>query len=661
MKLLGTHVVSGAMHDSDDRYDPPRCHPETRTAILDRIDLWAASSERPILWLNGPAGAGKSAIAQTQAERWSRAGTLGASFFMQRTAAGRNNREHVIPTLAYQFAVQNSRVQAHVRKLLGSDPQVFERSPTAQFNRLIADALTEEDASPYYVIIIDGLDECSIPYNGQGHEEQQKQILEAIASICERNLQLRFLIASRPEVQIRSCFAHGTLLRLTEQLTLYGGPEALKDIALFLKCKFEDIRCIHSLDRPWPPPGTIGKLTNNSSGHFVYPSTIVRHLSSPRVDPEDSLARIMDVTLKAEVWDDPESQPLLDASRSGTKAGSQPLAQLDALYVHILQTVVTDIQSNTFCILHLLAYAGVVQVEYFKSSDRIAQVLAIEHSQVNAELIDLHSLLNIPVDPGSNITFHHASFSEFLGDPRRSASFWAGGPPPLPLQRKFLRKLSVDYYASHCPLEIPLDGLFYSLWTGLLTFPRLLRFRPGKIKGALFLFMSFLQFTLVSLRSNSLQDSVVKLSLQMINPYELILPPWKWIGPLAARNTRVIWLYFQFWYAAIRHGFRLYRHRSPWGSAPWWRRAQANDWPVILIALTFAKFMVLGFVHVSIIALRCFIMWGSQFFTLTPEIVYSLDLFQRAISFCSTTLSWTYLSDLISIIVLFVFWASKPE
>ena len=61
-----------AMHDSSVRYDPPKCHLGTRKIILKHIMQWIFGSDDEdalILWLYGPAGAGKSAILQSIAEK----------------------------------------------------------------------------------------------------------------------------------------------------------------------------------------------------------------------------------------------------------------------------------------------------------------------------------------------------------------------------------------------------------------------------------------------------------------------------------------------------------------------------------------------------------------------------------------------------------------
>lgn len=73
------------MHDSSARYPPPLCHRRTREQVLQIIADWVDDEEmpNPIMWLNGPAGAGKSAIAQTIAERYKGSRLAASSFFLR--------------------------------------------------------------------------------------------------------------------------------------------------------------------------------------------------------------------------------------------------------------------------------------------------------------------------------------------------------------------------------------------------------------------------------------------------------------------------------------------------------------------------------------------------------------------------------------------------
>jgi len=73
----------GAAFDSQDHYDR-RCFPGTREQYIADITNWVTESVDPpssMYWMRGPAGVGKSAIAQTCAERLKDTGHLGAAFF----------------------------------------------------------------------------------------------------------------------------------------------------------------------------------------------------------------------------------------------------------------------------------------------------------------------------------------------------------------------------------------------------------------------------------------------------------------------------------------------------------------------------------------------------------------------------------------------------
>ncbi|KIL60546.1 hypothetical protein M378DRAFT_83653, partial [Amanita muscaria Koide BX008] len=65
-RLLGRWVSKDALRNSFN--SPPECHPNTRTTVRNEIGEWmdeSGSEKSPLLWLNGPAGVGKSAIAKT--------------------------------------------------------------------------------------------------------------------------------------------------------------------------------------------------------------------------------------------------------------------------------------------------------------------------------------------------------------------------------------------------------------------------------------------------------------------------------------------------------------------------------------------------------------------------------------------------------------------
>ena len=192
------HIAPSAFHNSTERFDPPKCHPKTREAITAKIEAWAEERpdaiERLILWMYGPAGAGKSAITQTIAELCE--GLLGASFFFSRTAEGRSDSSRLIATITWQLIQVIPEIREIILDLLERDPTLFTRTQAAQTKNLIVDPL---NAVPKEIledrprlIIIDGLDECFPP-------ESQQEILKLIAdSVHQLFIPLYFLIASRP-------------------------------------------------------------------------------------------------------------------------------------------------------------------------------------------------------------------------------------------------------------------------------------------------------------------------------------------------------------------------------------------------------------------------------------------------------------------------------
>ncbi|KAF9449067.1 hypothetical protein P691DRAFT_585559 [Macrolepiota fuliginosa MF-IS2] len=98
-----------ATHDSSARDYASRCHTGTREQQIEDFVYWTvpsagADDPLPLFWMKGPAGVGKSAIAQTCAEKLKELGKLGASFFF--SLNGRDEATEFIPTIAYQLCIR---------------------------------------------------------------------------------------------------------------------------------------------------------------------------------------------------------------------------------------------------------------------------------------------------------------------------------------------------------------------------------------------------------------------------------------------------------------------------------------------------------------------------------------------------------------------------
>ncbi|KAF9475799.1 hypothetical protein BDN70DRAFT_209755 [Pholiota conissans] len=162
------HVSSSAFHNSADRYDPPRCHPNTRVEVLGKIRDWAIQYGQDrkswILWLNGAAGAGKSAIMQSILELLLLRYTFVAvaSFFFSRGDSTRNIIAPLIPTLAYQLIQEIPETSEIILSTIAHNPLIFEQSLEFQLQQLIIQPLINLPfhMQKLFVVFIDGLDEC---------------------------------------------------------------------------------------------------------------------------------------------------------------------------------------------------------------------------------------------------------------------------------------------------------------------------------------------------------------------------------------------------------------------------------------------------------------------------------------------------------------------
>lgn len=407
LKLLQSQIASGAFHDSAERYDAPKCHPHTREAILQEILDWAQNDSEavahPFLWLYGPAGSGKTSIAQTIAEILHRQGKLAASFFFGRTAPGRNDDSRLIATIAYQLTLSIPGVSNDILLALTSDPAIFERSLETQLTKLVANPLSACVESGFNrirprLIVIDGLDEC----NGS---KSQRHILSVFRAALENaHLPLFFLFSSRPEHEIRNFFNQSQVSHATRRLVLDDKYHPNADIATFLHARFDDIKRNHPsashLPSLWPSPSDIERLVRKASGQFIYVSTVMKFVESPGHWPTDRLDIIFGLT------------------SPGTNT---PFADLDALYIHIFSSV-DDIdrvqQIFTFLLLR--------ESDFDAEMNAVEDFLHFRRGQLDMLLKDLHSVVYVPLPSqrSESIRLFHASLGDFLLDRTRSGRFF---------------------------------------------------------------------------------------------------------------------------------------------------------------------------------------------------------------------------------------------
>ena len=281
------------------------------------------SKDDPILWLFGPAGAGKSDIAKRilvglAAER----GPLPASFFFSRTSPARLNKDRLVATLAYQLASSIPDTRTRIEETIEQDP--YKKNIQTQIDALLTNFLQSTlstQVTPFSkLFIIDGLDECD-------DIQAEIAILNAIScSLDKHNLTTIFMVVSRLEHDLVTSFSScKSLESIHRRLVLYDTCEPESDIVPGrLNFKFDRFKGMIKETHP-SRLKSLEELVRKSSGQFIYTTTVLGFVQSNRHRPTDH----------------PEIILGIDSVGSKTR-----LVELDTLYHPILCSV-DEIQATT--------------------------------------------------------------------------------------------------------------------------------------------------------------------------------------------------------------------------------------------------------------------------------------------------------------------------
>ncbi|KAF9450251.1 hypothetical protein P691DRAFT_726361 [Macrolepiota fuliginosa MF-IS2] len=431
MRRLAKHIIVGAEFDSSDHH--PSCHPETRLDISNNIQSWMHNLARKykILWLNGPAGVGKSVILQTISETESKSSRsiLGATLFFSRSN-NRNDPKRVFITIAYQLAVRYPLYRQYVVGLLTLNPALVNKSLAEQFEIFIVQPFAVKELlaglCDTVLVLLDGLDECK-------GEEAQREIILLIGNFALRHptSPIIWLIASRSGPYIQDTFLEeGVQLSYEEMQVLIDSDQGRCDVEKYLRDNFTIIRKRHRRSIPsslqrWPSESDFSTIATESSGLFIFPSTIIRFIGDEDyADPISRLKTVLEVIL----------------STSSSYGGHNPFENLDALYTQILSEIPPEVLSTTLQIL-------LMYVAYTYSTNGFAGFcnwLGVSQGHGYGALRRLHSVLKVPEPQNAfqeHLEYFHASFFDYLTSPSRSGTFCVTAPEII--QRHLLRWIRV--------------------------------------------------------------------------------------------------------------------------------------------------------------------------------------------------------------------------
>ncbi|KAF9532989.1 hypothetical protein CPB83DRAFT_846739 [Crepidotus variabilis] len=435
--LLLAYCALDALVNSNERYDPPKCAPDTRDAIISEIIEWAKSNDQApsVLWIFGSAGAGKSAVCQTVAEHFLQKQALLGSFFFSRVAStsGRSNGDRLIPTLVYQLFQALPEVRPKIEREIRINPAVLQKSRLSQMAVLFIKPLQAFSWRKIFrnlsrkqirLVVIDGLDECQDP-------EIQCDLLRTIASAAaELSLPLRFLISSRPEAHINQTFDHPRYFKgvSIRRVNLDKDPTAPIAIMTFLRGQFQEIHETHPLrqhlDSSWPGEHNLELLVAKSSPQFVYASTVMNYVQSKKHLPSVRLDAILAM-----------------ANSSQQDFEDRPLDELDKLYRFIFFGVDERHRADVWCLLGIMHLAGKKEFAVPQTTlPLFERIFNIHPGVIRIILEPLFSVLSVPEDSNTVLKSLHASLFDFLLDPHRSGS--------LSLDLKAAHLLLLRYYSS---------------------------------------------------------------------------------------------------------------------------------------------------------------------------------------------------------------------
>ncbi|KAJ3573772.1 hypothetical protein NP233_g2218 [Leucocoprinus birnbaumii] len=413
---LAPHTNPDAAVDSSARWPPPSCHPGTRITIGNTLMSWVENSgthDCSMIWLYGSAGCGKSAVAQTFAEKCVSLKRLGAAYFFSRPNK-RNDPKTVIPTIAYQLALHCPDYKAVITSRLADDPQLLSKAIPVQFRELIITPFSQLQAHGCqsirrpFLIVLDGLDEC------QG-EAAQCEFIRLIYELVrvKKNFPLVWLISSRSEAHLQHMF-----LRITDcgRQQLVIDEECRNDVDRFLRDGLFDLQLKYNIGPSWPSSEQFDAVTEGISGHFVFAATALGFIGDDEyANPPERLDKLV---------------TFFSHARGTHTPNPQALAKLDTLYACILSDVPENVFPTTWRILAHFIYMHEINeyrgVFLYQSAQSLCNFVDIDQATFYGAMRKLYSVVDVPGPEKAGtmpLRFYHASFQDFLVDPSRSGRF----------------------------------------------------------------------------------------------------------------------------------------------------------------------------------------------------------------------------------------------
>ncbi|PYI24418.1 hypothetical protein BO99DRAFT_321342 [Aspergillus violaceofuscus CBS 115571] len=399
--------------------DKGTCLEGTQVAVLEKIQQWSiGSEEKPILWLQGMAGTGKSTIARTAAAAF-RNGTLltstgalpdnvcfGGSFFFDHKKQDCKDPRNLFPTLARQLVEVIPEIQDAVCAAIANHHDIQQRTLRDQWRYLIWQPLSmlQSDLQDTVMVVIDALDECEVKINN--YKDDLEVILGLLSQIHQlRFVRIRVLITSRPEADMQrhskslSQNIHDQTLKKVKLVNSADDRE--DDITRLIKHEMVAIKKSHPrLPADWPGTQSLRQLVVQTEGLFIYASTVCRFL---RDATERTIQRRLD--------------RILDNGFDGNSKGNN----LDEMYNQILEIILTGETDNDEEMSNLFnqVVGCIIVLSQPMSLMDLGDLVPCQIDDIRWILGQLCSVIEVSQNEHQPIQLVHLSFRDFLLDHSR--------------------------------------------------------------------------------------------------------------------------------------------------------------------------------------------------------------------------------------------------
>ncbi|TFK64012.1 hypothetical protein BDN72DRAFT_802715 [Pluteus cervinus] len=449
VKALVDNAVPSAAFDSKERSSFPRIDPHTRKLHLDLITEWSTSKGLNTLWLIGPPGAGKTALAQLVAELCSANGQPVASFFFSRSTPDRNGIEKFVATIALQVMGNVPGTRAIIVDVLANNPTIFQKTLTAQWDKLVIGPLRQAHPLEPLLVIVDGLDQCGSP-------DEQDLLLQTLPLIESQSDPVKLLFCCRPDPHLRAASKS-----FAPQQILLGDRDDPDIFAFFQHSFARIVEKFNAQATPlpidsWPSAAALWELTRMACGQFSFAEAVIAFVQTD--NEEDPRLRL---------------DMLLNGS---TKA----FQKLDVSYLEEMQGLIGTVPSEYLTLMGKLTPHLVLHGRYSSSPLSISDLSvfwSMDPYQIRRLFKALDPLFILTADDA--VQWRRRSSLDFVSSPAfphpysyNVAHFTSVTLHTLKIIRAYLTnekdpraELAFTYWCDQCRFSLPTWSLVWHLFT----------------------------------------------------------------------------------------------------------------------------------------------------------------------------------------------------